>query len=219
MLSHIGSETRSHHATADSDRLALMDVASVGEYHAFLARIYGFEAAVETAVAGVSDADVIRAGTRSRLECLRADLLALGVHNVDSVSTYRGVFMRSAAEALGWLFVIERQTLLAGLIRRYLANRIPDGISAAARYLDDAGRNGGVRFRRFGDALGAFARDGTASAESVAAAAVSAFRHQHLWYARMGRRSPVPLDDDRGARRSNPTHPAASASAQPRDAA
>lgn len=219
MLSHIGSETRSHHATADSDRLALMDVASVGEYHAFLARIYGFEAAVENAVSALSDLDLIRANTRSRLECLRADLVALGVHDVESVSTYRGIFIRTAAEAAGWLFVLERQTLLAGLIRRYLANRIPDVISAAARYLDDASRNAGVRFRRFGDALGKLAQDGTAPAESVAVAAVCGFQHQHVWYARMGRRSPVPVSDGAGARRNDPMHPAATAPARPRDAA
>jgi heme oxygenase len=192
MLSRIGRDTRSHHATADGDRLALMDVASVAEYRAFLARIYGFEDAVESAVAGLCDRDMISAGTRSRLESLRADLVWLGAQELDSVSRYRGVFVRTAAEALGWLFVIERQTLLAGLIRRYLANRIPNAVPVAARFLDDASRNAGVRFRRFGDALAALAQDHKASVESIAMAAASAFRHRHVWYARIGRRSPVP---------------------------
>jgi len=196
-----------------------MDVTSVGEYHAFLARIYGFEGAVETAAASVCDVDMIHVGARSRLDSLRADLAALGVHDVDSLMTYRGILMRSAADAFGWLFVIERQTLLAGLIRRYLANRIPDVVSAAGRYLDDASRNAGARFRRFGDALGTFAQAGTAPAESVAVAAVSAFRHQHLWYARMGRRSPARTGDEAAPNRHDPTHPASTAPAQPRDAA
>ena len=57
MLIRLALETRPHHIAADETRLRLMDVRSRAEYRAELVRIYGFEAAVESALLRVKDLD------------------------------------------------------------------------------------------------------------------------------------------------------------------
>src|SRR5688572_11378552 len=117
MLQRLSTDTSPHHANADADRLAAMDVATRAEYRTFLARVYGFESAVEDAMSKTlaPEPDVLH--DRIKMDRLRQDLEALGLTRTEIArlpvaATPR---FRSHAQALGWLFVLERHTLVAGV--------------------------------------------------------------------------------------------------------
>lgn len=192
MLMRLARETRVHHAAADADRLALMDVSSLVEYRARLARIYGFESMVEHAAAGVLDRRQV--GCRAKLARLRDDLLDLGMsrEDIDALPMFAANAVRTPARAFGFLFVIERNRLVAGLIRRYLASQVPDLVRVTSGYLDESSRNAGARLRAFGDVLGSFARHEPGAPDAIIAAAHSAFQLQHRWYSRVTHLSVLP---------------------------
>lgn len=187
-LARLGSLTASYHATADAHRLALMDVGSVAQYRAFLERIYGFESAVELAASSVPAVVDAAAGSRARIARLHQDLLALGLtENCISTLPRATIELRDAGAALGYLFVIERHTLLAGLIRRHLAPRLRDAFPIARAYLD-AHTEGGRHLREFGDALTASLTRKEARPDAILAAARRGFEVQQQWYTRTNRR-------------------------------
>jgi heme oxygenase len=151
--------TRSHHVVADTPWLDLM-VPTVGvhRYRKHLLRVYGFEAPLEAAfryTPGLSSLVDLRARMRSGL--LAQDLMRLGM----SASRLADVPQRfttfaSPAEALGWMYVIERSTLLHGGVRRYLRQHLPDA-SDATSYLSAYDDATGVRWSELGSAFDAVA--------------------------------------------------------------
>lgn len=183
MLVRVALETRTHHAAADEDRLTALDVETVDTYRAFLTRIYGIEVEVEAALAKVTDLDAAFVRDRAKAARLQQDLVVLGMTPDDiiplpKVST---ITIRSAAQALGWMFVLERHALLSGLIRRHVVRALGDDILPATSYLAAYGDTPGARFRAFGAALCAYAH--THAPASIVLAANEAFRAQRQWYA------------------------------------
>ena len=178
MLLRLELETRQHHAAADEDRLALMDVGSAADYRVQLARIYGFEAAVELALA-----DLLEIRERAKAHRLRRDLLALGMTEPAVATLPRcAVRLASATHALGWLFVLERHTLTAGLIRRQLEHRCSTEIASATSYLATYGETPGARFRSLCASLDDHAQQQPSYATLIVAGASEAFRCQRQWY-------------------------------------
>ena len=183
MLVRLALETRQHHAEADADRLALMEVRAASEYRAFLARIYGFEVAVETAVEHLPEPDRTFFLTRAKRGQLINDLVALGMSEVEiEMLPVCGVRITSVAQALGWMFVVERQSLLAGLISRHLERTCPAWIARAGSYLGLYAESTGARFRAFGAACCEHVKRSSAQPGPIASAANEAFRVQHKWY-------------------------------------
>jgi heme oxygenase len=195
MLLRLGFETQQHHAVADADRIALMEVRSCGEYRTRLARTYGFEAPVETALATLLDAALVR--EHAKAHCLRHDLQTLGLTAEDIVMLPQyATRITSVAQALGWMFVIERHTLVSGLIRRQLAHRFGAALQDAASYLAAYGDTPGARFRTLCSAIDEYATQQAANPRLIVAAACEAFRAQRQWYLvppteREGRIEPV----------------------------
>jgi heme oxygenase len=183
MLLRLGIETASHQAAADEDRLAALNVASVDEYRDLLLRIFGFETSIERAVLPIQEFDSSFIEDRLRSMFLREDLRALGLSHAQLASSACAatVSIDSAAHALGWLFVIERQMLLSGLIARHLERVLGTGIANATAYLCAYGNRPGARFRDFADALSQLAR--RLSPKLIVAGATEAFRVQRQWYA------------------------------------
>ncbi|HEY5944123.1 MAG TPA: biliverdin-producing heme oxygenase [Kofleriaceae bacterium] len=181
MLLRLGLETYPHHAAADNDRLALMDVGSPDGYRAQLARIFGFEAGVEAALSGVLGAQLVR--DRAKADRLRRDMRAMGM-TADDVAYLPQYSLRlaSAAQALGWLFVLERHTLIAGLIRRQLEYRFGSAVANATSYLAAYGASPGARFRSLCAALDDHAARRPDWPALVVAGAMEAFRSQRQWY-------------------------------------
>jgi heme oxygenase len=196
-LYRLGQQTVAHHATADAQRLALMNVASVSQYRALLERIYGFEAAIETRASELAGLSAAVSGARLRTGRLYRDLLALGLTELEiAMLPTASVDMRGTGDGVGWLFVIERHVLLAGLVRRFLAAELRGVFGTARAYLDTH-VDGGGRFRDFADVAGDSIMRGDVRPDAVLGAARAAFEAQHQWYARSAprrRQSRVPAN-------------------------
>lgn len=222
MLVRIGLETRQHHADADADRLAIMEAADEHEYRELLARIYGFEAAIENEVEQLPAQDRLILDTHTKQDRLHADLLALGMTDLEVLNLKRcAVRVRGGMHAHGWMFVLERQSLLAGIIGRHLTHAMPDVMQRAGSYFTHASERSGTRFRAFGDALGEIAkRYGALAPSTIVTAANDAFRAQRLWYAGlpMYARMRGLLDDPSRRPRPATTTPPAEARAPTPDA-
>lgn len=182
MLIRLALETGGQHAIADEDRLKVMDAKTRAEYRAYLVRIYGFEAPVEEAIAKVADLEPELVQERQKIGRLHADLVALGL--TPEVIGWLPAFpaasinVRSPAQAIGWLYVLERATMLAGLVRRHITRTLGDATATA--YLSADGGLPGTRFRALGEALCRHAR--RASPKAIISAANEAFRAQRQWY-------------------------------------
>lgn len=186
MLLRLALETRQHHARADADRIMLMDASCELEYRRHLARIYGFEAPVETALERVPDIEPQVVAARKRADRLRADLTALGMttRQIDQLPRCV-VAIQSPAQAFGWMFVVERLSLLAGLIRRHLARQLPDTMQVAGAYLGAYDDRAGALFRALGDACGRHAGQNAVEPAAMVAAANRAFHRQRDWFAKL----------------------------------
>jgi heme oxygenase len=180
MLVRLALDTQHHHGEADADRLALMEIRTRDEYRDAIARIYGLEATVETAIAAELDG---RYFTPTKLARLRCDLLALDMSEQEiAVLPRSSARIRSAAQAFGWLFVLERQTLLSGLLRRHLEHMRQPWFENASAYLAAGAETPGARFRAFGAALSEQAKCSGGEPIAIASAASEAFRCQRQWY-------------------------------------
>jgi len=179
-LGELAKQTQQHHATADRDRLAIMEQPSLGRYRTFLARIYCFEAPLEAAWISAGGLERSLAHMHLKSPKLVDDLEALGV-DPHRLSPARTIRFRDRAEALGWLWVVHRNTLLHGLIHRYLASELPEAMRSASSYLTAFDGRAGALMRSLGEAVDEVVERG-ASPARIAAAANEAFRMQRLWY-------------------------------------
>lgn len=184
MLSRLNRETQPHHGVADNDRLAMLGNSADRErYASFLTRVYGFEAPVEAALLLTDGLDPwLDLRDRAHLKLLRADLQALGISDPNQLPRCSTVFpFRHPAEALGWVYAIERNTLLHGVIERHLRSRMPDVLKSAGSYLAGQQRSNGLRLRDLGAAMDRMARQ-AGCADRIVHGARAAFRAQHGWY-------------------------------------
>jgi heme oxygenase len=191
MLLRVALETRVHHNIADADRLAVMDARDRSTYRTFLERVHGFESSVETAIVRAPDLDAALVRSMMKTARLRQDLTALGLEldEIDQLPAATAPNIRTAAQALGWMFVLERHTLLSGLIRRHLSRYLAREMAIASAYLSAYGDTPGARFRIFGDALGDYGR--RYAPDFIVAAAREAFRAQRQWYMAAGEPRPT----------------------------
>jgi len=185
MIERLNEDTRLHHARAGADVDALFrpNVTST-QYMLFLMRAYGFEAPLDAAVAMTPRLEVVLdPRPRARAGLLAQDLMALGVRPAEvtdlpmclAIPQFRG-----AAEALGWLYVVERTTLAHDLLRRHLATRLPLEMDSAAAYLSSYAGVVGKRWQELGAALD-HVSEHPAIADRVVASAEEAFRCRQSW--------------------------------------
>jgi len=182
MMIRLALETKAHHAAADADRLALLEDGTPERYRTFLKSVYAFESRYESALVRAPDLDprIIRA--RSKAHHLRDDLYALGVHEDDLAALMQPAIpvFQSEAEAIGWVYVVERNTLLHGLLRRALWRSMPAVIDRAGSYLGAYGNAPGSHYRDLGADIDGAARRAIPS--QIVEAANAAFACQHLWF-------------------------------------
>jgi heme oxygenase len=178
---------RAYHAAADTQRLSVMEIGSTARYRTFLERVWGFESSVEMQASSIGGVELAAAGARLRIGRLYEDLIALGLTPVEIAGLPQAkVEIREAREAFGWLLVIERHVLLAGLIRRYLASQLREAVAGASRYFDTH-RDAGRRVRELGDVIGDAIGQERAGVDAIIAAQRVAFETQHPWYSRTSR--------------------------------
>jgi heme oxygenase len=182
-LNQLNRETRDHHAEADAPWLALMAVnVRRGDYARQLEIAYGFEAPLEGAFAYTEGlAAIVDVRSRARAGLIAQDLLALGVapsRLTRLPQCFAITPFEHITEALGWMYVVERATLLHDSLRHSLLRRLPDA-RRASTYLAAASSVAGARWQRFGRALDKHSSD--AGARGIAAAAHRAFRRWRAW--------------------------------------
>jgi heme oxygenase len=185
LLTRLDQETRHRHGVADADRLALLtSTVTSEEYRWFLERVYGFEAAVETAIQMTPGlGEVIDLRSRVRLRLLKSDLTVFGVTNPAKLPRCKSVApFHAHHDALGWMYVLDRNQLLHGVLRRHLEKQLPAQLAIAGTYLAGSDRAAASRRRELGDVLEAVARTAV-DADRVIVAAHAGFRCQRHWFA------------------------------------
>jgi heme oxygenase len=199
-LTQLAHLTEAHHASADGARLAIMENPTIERYRAFVGRIYCFEAPVEAACLATRGMPAGLLRTHLKAPRLAADLHALAFAHQDACASPRPHF-DSPAEALGWLWVLHRNTLVHGLIHRYLLGKLPEVMAVAGSYLSAFEGRAGELMRELGNAMDAVARRNAVTVQ-MADAANDAFRMQRQWYScdvQRPRRPPAPTRAPRQA--------------------
>lgn len=171
MLERLDLETKVFHGTADSGRVALLGNPSRARYADHLAKIYAFEAPAEDRWIRTPGLDsVIDVAPRLFAPLLANDLGTLGrFPDVVPTGAFRGV-----AQALGWMYVVERGRLMNSMLHRHLVRRLPFESSVAGSYMAGSGSLG-LRWQQLGMALDSVARDTTMVAQIINGA-LEAFR-------------------------------------------
>jgi heme oxygenase len=181
MLARLEVETRPYHASADGLWRDLMEgTVTPATYMHHLVRVYGFEAPLEAALAYTPGLPcVIDVRSRVRSGLIARDLLELGISAAKITELPQSMIapFANVAEALGWMYVSERSSLLHEPVRRYLVARFPH-LEGAMSYLGAAGAE---RWREFVDALEPYVRT-RALQQQVANAARDAFRCALDWF-------------------------------------
>ncbi|HEY6174734.1 MAG TPA: biliverdin-producing heme oxygenase [Kofleriaceae bacterium] len=159
-LIRLNLATRQYHTRADAGWLDLRRPSVVKQdYVEQLIKVYGFEAPLESALRytpGVQPLVDLRARMRAGLIVQDLVRLGLGPGRIAALPQ-RFISFATAAEALGWMYVVERATLIHGSVRRYLMVRIPEA-SRASSYLAAYDGVAAARWSNFGSALDAVAQ-------------------------------------------------------------
>lgn len=150
-----------------------------------LVRVYGFEGPLEAALAYTPNLElVIDVHERFRAGFIAQDLLGLGLRPAEVARLPQCVLapFASPLEGLGWLYAIERTTLLHDEIRRYLHVRLPAAFDACV-YLSAGEGMVNARWYELGRRIDRTART-SRMVEDVIAGAHAAFRSWLDWSAR-----------------------------------
>jgi heme oxygenase len=183
MLTRLQLETRSLHPAADAPWVALMTFDATRErYIATLVATYGFEAPIEAALAMTPDVSrMIDLRQRARSGFIVQDLLALGLtpSQIARLPQCSHIMpFRDVSEALGWVYVVERSTLLHETVRHHLRSYLP-GLDAYS-YLDAYDGVAELRWEDLGQALDLVSLRHD-SGDQIVAGARAAFVVLHEW--------------------------------------
>lgn len=182
MLARLGAESETLLDIVDDELVGSLIKPTRSSYRYMLARIYGFEAPVGTALLHAPNLDANFARPRLRAGRLAADLIALTISPSEQALLARRhvvPVIRSAGEALGWLYVLERLAQRVAPLTRHLYDRLPQEIVAAGSYMQSAHE---PSLFGLGDALDLLSRT-SAMADRIAAGANAGFRSLHAWLA------------------------------------
>ena len=188
VLDRLEHATRARHAVAEADLFRVLDGITVVSFVRFLAATYHFEYAVDARLVRVDELAPSFLAPRLRSGRLGDDLLALArdEHVIDILARPLAVPpFASPVDALGWLYVVERDALHHVALYRALGEPLGDLLPFASRYLTARALDGPQRWRELGAVLARFAVDDERVAR-VAAAAHAAFALRHDWFAQVG---------------------------------
>jgi heme oxygenase len=182
LLQELDAETREHHAEADSGWLALMAPNVTRQpYVEQLSSVYGFESPLEGAFLYTPRLDqVIPLRERARSGLIAQDLLSLGLSPnqiAQLPQCYEIAPFSHAAEALGWMFVVERATLNHAMVKHHIKAQIP---GAGCSYLSAYRGLAEDRWLDFGYVLERFAYS-EELASQIIRSAHEAFHCQRRW--------------------------------------
>ena len=186
MLRRLDEDMRAHQVEADTELDPLFDAETQpAHYLLYLTRIYGFAAPLECALETTPGLErMIDLRARSKSKHIVTDLLALGLRPAAlaemplclTVPQFRGV-----AEALGWMYVMERQTLVYGVLRRHLSACLPASAANASAFLGSYDGVTGLRWKELGELLDVVAAPSYAIADRIVGAAHEGYRCLRRW--------------------------------------
>jgi heme oxygenase len=184
LLVRLNLETRAYHAGADGQwlELARSGRPSRQAYMQCLVRAYGFESPLEAALRYTRGFDQLVDMTgRYRAGLIAQDLLQLGLGpaQVATIPQLMIAPFAHVAEALGWLYVHERATLVFDQVRRELLRHHPDLVNSSS-FLSAYDGIVGQRFDDLGQQLDRLATM-PAIASRVVLAAQDAFQQALAW--------------------------------------
>jgi len=184
MLMRLNMETRANHGAVDGVWLDLLSPrVTVTQYVELLARAYGFEAPLEGALAYTRQLGaLINLRERARAGMLAQDLLALGLSPAQLTDLPQCAEIepfKSPLEALGWMYVAERSTLLFAQLHRALREHLPE-VSGACTYLGCYDGLASARWLALGRLLDQLA-EREEQIEQVLAGAHAGFDCQRRW--------------------------------------
>ena len=182
-LLQLNIATRAYHVDADMPWLDLM-IASVKteRYAAHLLKVYGFEAPIESAfryTPGLAARIDLRSRSRAGLlvqDLMRLDMTASHIAQLPQ----RFTTFNNPLEALGWMYVVERATLLHAGAYRHLSTHLPQA-SNALSYLSAYDGMASLRWSELGEALEAVASS-AADTRKLVLAASQAFCALNEWF-------------------------------------
>lgn len=182
-LPRLDEETRAYHADADAPWLALTGPGlRHDDYIRHLALTYGFVAPVESALLYTSNIRHLVSHDRTRCGLLAQDLLVLGL-TPSQITALPQCFsiaeFDDAAEALGWLYVVERATLFHEGVCRNVIESIPSAANATS-YLSAAQYDADARWQVLAATLDELAAT-RGLADRVVRGTEHAFRRLHDW--------------------------------------
>ncbi len=184
ILSKLDRDTRLHHFEADAGWVFLRNDATATreDYVRELVMTYGFEAPYEEVCActpGLGQRIDLRGRFRSKL--IMQDLMSLGWPHSDIGTIMRAVIppFSDPAEALAWMYVVERATLIHAEVRDSHANRFVDIAPYTTNQLAYR-RHASARWAEMGIALDRAAISDVAE-ERILQAANDAFRALRTW--------------------------------------
>jgi heme oxygenase len=180
----LNRETLVHHADADATwhDLLVLDVRR-DDYIDQLIRVYGFEAPLEGALAYAPEMDTLERREHARSGHIVEDLLVLGMRPAQIAQLAQCPEVTPFLDplhALGWLYALERATMIHGMLRRHLISRFPE-IVRATTYLAAAETSIAERWRHLGATLERVVTS-PESEDSVIAGAHMALASQRRWF-------------------------------------
>ncbi|NVB84442.1 MAG: biliverdin-producing heme oxygenase [Kofleriaceae bacterium] len=187
MLTQLDVATRDLHAGVDGYWLDLMASGVTREqYRSQLVRVYGFEAALESALVTTPNLVLADRLDRTRSGLLAQDLLALGVTpgRMTALPQADITSFDDPIEALGWKYVAERPTQLHSAIKRNIVARVPHSANALA-YLSAYDGVAAARWQSLGMLLDHISRRPLAG-ERLVRAAKAAFSTMGKWFRESG---------------------------------
>jgi heme oxygenase len=184
VLERLCTETRELQAEADSELRDLAAAASAALYRRFLSRLFGFVRPLEgslwetTHLARFLDLRRLR-----RHPLLLADLEHLGATRaeIDALPRCTSIpWFETVPEALGWAFVIERNTMFFPSLVATLASALPDEMRTAGSYMSSYTDPGGEMWLSFTEAIDVAVEE-PHHANRIVDAARAGFRHLRRW--------------------------------------
>lgn len=171
-LSLLNLETRAHHAAIDGfwRSLGAETAVRVG-YTRRLRSVYGFEASFEGACACTAGLGELRMWRTARAGLIAKDLLALGMRpsEISKLPLCTIAPFESLVEAYGWIYAVERATMVHGETRREIARRVP-ALADTLGYLEACSETVGPRWDELGETLERVSGTDAKRAELVEAA-------------------------------------------------
>ena len=183
-IQRLDDETRQLHADLEAENMVLLDATEVPHYQRYLTRAYGFLSPIERSLLDTPGLSAFVDSRRlKKTELIEHDLQKTGLKPLEVQSIPQCMWIPwfdNPHTALGWAYVIERNTLSFAHLFRHLANVLPGEAAFAASYLKVYTGVTGEMWRSFSDGIDA-AGSSQRHLEMIIAGAGSAFKNLRRW--------------------------------------